>query len=204
MDIQGPDHPVPRHDTRCKMMWSDHHLYVGARLDEPHVWATLATHDQIVFHDNDFEIFIDPDGDGCDYYEIEINALGTIFDLRLTRAYNQGGTAQHGWHATGMLSAVHVDGTLNDPTDMDRNWSVEFAIPWATLAEFSTATCPPQPGDTWRINFSRVQWQRTIEDATYAKVPNTREDNWVWSPQWKVNMHIPGEWGYLTFDRTKE
>ncbi len=200
MDIQGPEHPAPAHETRCKMTWDAQYLYIGACLEEPHVWATLDTHDQIVFHDNDFEIFIDPDGDGADYYEIEFNALGTIFDLRLTRAYNQGGQARHGWTAHGMVSAIDIDGTLNDPADIDRGWSVECAIPWTLLAEFSTAPCPPIPGDTWRINFSRVQWPLTSANGSYAKVPDAREDNWVWSPQWQINMHIPDEWGYLTFE----
>ena len=34
--------------------------------------------DSVIFHDNDFEVFIDPDGDTHDYYELEINALHAV------------------------------------------------------------------------------------------------------------------------------
>jgi hypothetical protein len=27
------------------------------------------------------------------------------------------------------------------------------------------------------------------------------EDNWVWSPQWAVDMHLPQFWGRVTFVR---
>ena len=45
------------------MLWDDTYFYVAAHLEEPHVWGTLTKHDTVIFQDNDFEIFIDPDGD---------------------------------------------------------------------------------------------------------------------------------------------
>src|SRR3954447_11867464 len=63
VDIEGDLKPRPRFRTRAKMLWDDTHFYVGAELQEPHVWATLTKHDAVIFHDNDFEVFIDPDGD---------------------------------------------------------------------------------------------------------------------------------------------
>jgi hypothetical protein len=199
VDIEGDRKPRPRHDTRMKIAWDDQFLYVGARLDEPHVWGTLTEHDEIVFHDNDFEVFIDPDGDRAEYYEVEVNALNTIFDLLLERTYIDGGPAKHGWHLDGMKTAIHVDGTLNDPSDTDRAWSVELAMPWTTLAERANRPSPPNPGDEWRINFSRVQWRHMIVDGAYEKIPDLAEDNWVWSPQGVVNMHLPEHWGYVVF-----
>ena len=52
------------------------YFYVAAEMEEPHVWGTLTQHDAVIFQDNDFEVFIDPDGDNHEYYEFEINALG--------------------------------------------------------------------------------------------------------------------------------
>lgn len=198
-DIEGAGRPVPALKTRAKMLWDSDYLYIGAMLEEPHVWATLTEHDEIVFYDNDFEVFIDPDGDAREYYEIEINALNTIFDLFLVRTYNDGGPALHAWDCKGMKSAVHVEGTLNDPRDDDRSWSVEMALPWKTLAEAAHRPAPPQQGDVWRMNFSRVEWQVRVEDGRYVKVPETPENNWVWSPQGVINMHVPQYWGYVEF-----
>src|SRR5262249_4190335 len=114
VDIEGepPDKPAPRHGTRAKLLWDDQHLYVAAHLDEPHVWGTLTQRDSIVYHDNDFEVFLSPTGDNHAYYELEINALGTIFDLFLAKPYRDGGPADHAWDVAGLKSAVKVDGTL--------------------------------------------------------------------------------------------
>ena len=79
------------------------------------------------------------------------------------------------------------------------SWSVEFAIPWKALAEFAHRPAPPLDGDQWRVNFSRVEWRHEVVDGKYRKVPNTPEDNWVWSPQGAIDMHRPEHWGYVQF-----
>jgi hypothetical protein len=203
VDIEGDAKPLPRFKTRVKMLWDDEYFYVAAMMEEPHVWATLTKHDSVIFHDNDFEVFIDPNGDTLEYYEYEINALNTGWDLFLDKPYRHGGKARNEWEIPGLRTAIHVDGTLNDPRDQDRGWSVEIAFPWKALAEYAHKPAPPRPGDEWRVNFSRVEWQHRIVDGKYQKVPNTKEDNWVWSPQGVVNMHIPEKWGRVRFVRER-
>lgn len=198
-DIEGDHKPRPRFRTRAKLLWDDVHFYIAAELQEPHVWGTLTKHDAVIFHDNDFEVFIDPNGDNHEYYEFEMNALNTGWDLFLPRPYKDGGGANNGWEIPGLQTAVHIDGTLNDPADTDRGWSVEIAIPWKVLAEFAQRPSPPRDGDRWRVNFSRVEWQHTIQNGKYEKVPRTREDNWVWSPQGIIDMHRPERWGFVQF-----
>jgi len=185
------------------MLWDDAYFYVGAELQEPHLWATLTQHDAVIFQDHDFEVFIDPNGDNHEYYELEINALGTGWDLLLPRPYKDGGRAVDRWEISGLLSAVHLDGTLNDPGDTDRGWSVELAFPWRVLKELARRDAPPRNGDQWRVNFSRVEWLLQVVDGRYRKVPDTKESNWVWSPQGVVDMHRPETWGYVQFSTAR-
>jgi Carbohydrate family 9 binding domain-like len=199
VDIEGDVRPRPALRTRAKMLWDDEYFYVAAEMEEPHLWATLTAHDSVIFQDHDFEVFIDPNGDSHEYYEFEINALGTGWDLLLTRPYKDGGRAIHDWEIPGLKSAVHLDGTLNDPSDTDRGWSVELAFPWAVLKEAARCASPPADGDQWRVDFSRVEWALSAAGGRYAKVPGTKENNWVWSPQGVVNMHRPETWGYVQF-----
>ena len=208
VDIEGSDRVAPRHATRMKMCWDGTCLYALARMDEPHLWATYSVRDQIVFHENDIEIFIDPDGDSLEYYEIEVNAIGTIFDLQLRRPYRSGGPALHEWNAPGLKVSIRLDGTVNDPSDTDRGWTCEMAIPWSALRPLpdpsgapsaQRASMPPKPGDAWRINFSRVQWDIEPAAGGYRKVDGRPEWNWVWSPQWVIDMHVPWHWGRVTF-----
>jgi Carbohydrate family 9 binding domain-like len=197
VDIEGAAKPAPRFRTRMKMLWDDRYLYVAAELEEPHVWATLTTHDSVIFHDNDFEVFFNPSGDGTNYFEFEINALNTSWDLFLPKPYRLGGKADNGWEIPGLQTAVHIDGTLNDPRDQDRGWTVEIAFPWKAFQDRS-GFARPRTGQEWRINFSRVEWRTATTGGSYRKLPG-KEDNWVWSPQGVVNMHVPEQWGYVRF-----
>jgi hypothetical protein len=199
VDIEGDKKPKPRHRTRVKMLWDDEALYVAAELEEPQVWATLTAHDSVIFHDPDFEVFLDPDGDNHLYGELELNALNTTWDLLLTRPYKDGGKAVNGWEIIGLKTAVHVNGTLNDPRDTDTGWTVEIRWPWAGLKELTGVKIPPRDGDQWRINFSRVEWDFDVVDVKYVKVKGRPEHNWVWSPQGVIDMHRPERWGYLQF-----
>lgn len=199
VDIEGDIKPTPRHRTRMKMFWAEDGLYIGAEMEEPHLWATLTEHDSVIFHDNDFEVFLDPDNDGLAYAELEINALNTTWDLLLIRPYREQGRGVDGWEIQGLRTAVHLNGTLNNPNDVDQGWSLEIHIPWHALWEISKGEVPPNTGDKWKINFSRVQWHLDIVDGKYQKRPGLPEDNWVWSPQGVVDMHQPERWGWVEF-----
>lgn len=215
VDITGDDRLTPQLRTRMKMAWNERYLFIAAELEEPHVWGTITTKNAVMFEDNDFEVFIDPDRDGLNYYEFEINALGTIWELSLPKPYADGGVPRLGCNIDGLVSTVRIDGTLNDPSDIDRGWSVGVAIPWSGLRPYHRdKLCPPRSGDVWRMNFSRVQWRHEIVDGRYVRIPphgtpiaeslnpeeqEHPEDNWVWSPQGLVNMHLPARWGDVEF-----
>lgn len=202
IDIEGKENP--RYDTRAKMLWDDDHLYIYARLEEPDIWGNLTKRDTIIYFNNDFEVFLDPSGKGVNYFEIEINALGTVWDLLLTKPYRVGGKAINNWNPDKLRFAVYSEGTLNDPSDTDSFWSVEMAIPMKALLEPKIIPrILPAEGEQWRINFSRVQWQYEIIDGKYQRKRENEkllpENNWVWCNQKTINMHQPERWGIIQF-----
>lgn len=205
VDIEGDLKPQPRFRTRAKMLWDNDYFYCAAQLEEPDIWATLTERDAVIFYDNDFEIFIDPDGDSHEYYEFEMNAFNTVWALLLIKPYRDGGPAVNAWDIQGLKTGVFIDGSINQPGDNDKFWTVEIAMPWKVLKECSHKEAPPQNGDQWRVNFSRVEWQVAVKDGKYQKVidPETGkpfpEANWVWSPQGLINMHYPEMWGFVQF-----
>ncbi len=201
VDIEGDYRIKPRYQTRVKMLWDDKYLYLGAELEEPHVQGTCTKRDSYIFHeDNDFEVFINPDGNNHNYAELEMNALNTVWDLRLKKPYRDGGKAKDAWDIPGLKTAVHVNGTLNNPRDTDKGWTIESAIPWEIVRALNDKPGnAPRDGDQWRVNFSRVQWRYDVVDGKYVRRKDRREDNWVWSPQWAVDMHRPELWGYVQF-----
>lgn len=202
IDIQGLSKQKPLYDSKVKMLWDDDHLYIYAWMQEPHVWGDLTNHDDIIYHNNDFEVFLKPYPRQAYYYEIEVNPLNTIMDLMMTKPYRLGGEALMHWDLKGLKSAVQIKGTLNNPKDQDQYWTVEMAIPFKALHSFGKNPSP-KLNDHWRINFSRVQWQHQLKDNKYARQQNNGklipEDNWVWSAIGLINMHYPEKWGYLQF-----
>lgn len=206
VDIEGDLKQAPIYKTRVKMLWDDRYFYIGAEIQEPNLWATLRQRDTVIFRDNDFEVFIDPNGDTQPYYETEVNALGTVWDLLLREPYRDvNKAAVNAWDIKGLKVGVSLQGTLNNPADVDSGWTVELAFPWDVLGECALSGAPPKDGSQWRINFSRVEWRTKAQNGMYVKErePDTGEIlpeyNWVWSPQGLINMHYPEMWGFIQF-----
>jgi len=202
VDIEGDKRASPSFDTKVKMLWDENCLYLYALLEEPHIWGDLTEHDAIIYHNNDFEVFIRPFEQHPLYYEIEINPLNTVMDLFMPKPYRLGGEALMHWDIKNLKAAVYVNGTLNNPNDTDVYWSIEMAIPFSSLTTFGRRPTP-RVNDYWKINFSRVQWQHEITEGKYTRREDQGkimpEDNWVWSPIGIVNMHYPERWGYVQF-----
>ncbi|MEN8126143.1 MAG: carbohydrate-binding family 9-like protein, partial [Bacteroidota bacterium] len=119
IDIQGVK--KPKYETKIKILWDDTYFYILAKLEEPHVWATIKDRDAIIFYNNDFEVFVDPEGNNHGYYELEINALNTVWDLFISKPYRElNQPILNDWNVTGLKSAIKVNGTLNNPNDIDK------------------------------------------------------------------------------------
>ncbi len=206
IDIEGVK--TPKYQTKVKMTWDDTYFYILAKIEEPHVWADITQHDAVIFYNNNFEVFVDPDGDTHNYYELEVNALNTVWDLFITKPYRElNSPVLNDWHITGLKSAVHVEGTLNDASDLDKGWTLEIAIPWSVYKTSYYQDVVPR--DTfWRVNFSRVNWDFELMEDVYSRKKDLKDQflqayNWVWSPQGVVNMHEPEKWGYVYFSSSE-
>jgi hypothetical protein len=214
--------PAP-FDTRAAALWDDQNLYVGFWVEEPFVEARLTERDALLFLENDVEVFID--GGDC-YYEFEINALGTIYEVFFIwrDAYQRGGkfdvpefdllsrnalsfagnydrdgptfwwgTHPRGprwafldWDYPGLRSAVFVDGTINDRSNVDRGWTVELAFPWAGMSWLANGRAlPPNHGDIWSMFFGRFE---KVEVAGTLPQP---QPAWCWNKHGVLDTHLP-------------
>lgn len=191
--------------SRCKMLWDSDNLYVFAEFRDQNVWGSITQHDASVFQDNAFEIFINPDGSTFNYFEFQINALNTVWDLFMPRPYRSGGRGLSSWDIGGLQKAVYIAGTLNDPRDKDVGWSVELAIPFSALGVWKNAV---KAGTIWRMNFSRVAWEidsSSKSTSGYVRKADPKSGRplppnyYVWSPQGLVDLHYPERYGFVRF-----
>jgi len=185
---------LPEGSTSLSDPGSWGHEYVrhlAAELSESDVRAEMKEHDSPLYRENAFEVFFDPDDDGENYLELEVNALNTTFDLLMSKPYQLRGKADERWELAGMRTAVHVEGTLNDSNDTDKGWTAEIAIPWTAMKELTADALPPKPGAKWRVYMARVMTPRADEGGKtrYA----------TWSPINEASLHVPPRWGWVEF-----
>lgn len=213
-DIEGDSKPRPWKQTRVKLLWTDEALYVAARLEEDTIWATVRERDQIIYVDNDFEVFLAPQSSSHRYYELEINATNTVWDLFMGRPQRDRVRRIISWDIRGLETAVRIEGELNRPGADNRAWTVEMKLPWFSFRECGLDQCYPEqlaplPGEIWRMDFSRVEYDVEVRDGQYVKCtgPDGRplpEHNWLWAPTGVIDAHMPEMWGYLIFTERGE
>lgn len=205
-DIETGGQINPEQEAKCKMLWDNDFLYLFVKFREHDLWASIKNHDAPVFQDNAFEMFIAPGEETYNYFEFQVNAYGTVWDLFMPRPYRNGGAGLSTWDIKGLQKAVYLDGTLNNPADTDRSWSIELAVPFSSVRMNGGPN--PAAGAIWRMNFSRVQWELdTLNGAYFRRKDKTMgkllaEHYSVWSPQGIVNLHYPERWGYVLFSDT--
>jgi hypothetical protein len=197
MNIEGE--AAPRHRTRMKMLWDENYLYVYAEMQEPHVRATETQRDGSVYQDSHFGFLLSPGDSNHDYYEAGINALNAVWDSYFPKALRDGGRNEPQWDISGLRSAITIQGTLNDASNIDTGWSLELALPWSAFNRHGVQGTPVVAGRTWRMNFWRAQWQHEIVDGEDLKTPGAREEYWIWSPHGVFDLHTPEKWGWVRF-----
>jgi hypothetical protein len=169
--------------TVARLLWDDAFLYLAFDCEDPDVWGTFTRRDEPLYTQEAVEVFIDADGDGRTYNEIEVSAANVLFDAYFPER-RQG--MDLSWDS-GALTAVTVQGTLNDPSDRDQGWRVEMRIPIGRLA--AVPHLPPQPGDRWRFNLYRLEHhgRRQVEGQAF-------------SPPLVGDFHALSRFAWLVFD----
>lgn len=151
--------------TRVKVRWDEHFLYVGAQLLEPFVNGTLTGHNAgpPPYLDNDFEAFVDVLGRGEYYKEFEMNALNATYDVNWGRAdcaplacSHAGGAGAGGWASLPTCVNTSFHGYAG-------NWSMVNANASAPLARGMRTATAWTPGAFGVPTFPHAAW--TLEIA---------------------------------------
>jgi hypothetical protein len=176
---------IPWQPTAFRACWSEKRLYLAFHCVDRHIQGTCRQRDDPIYEEEVVEAFLSPTGDLRHYYEFEVSPQNVVFDAKvfspdLNRATMRVDTA---WDCPGLATAVKRN--LRGSTgEADRWWSVEMSIPFAAFSEIAL----PQPGDSWRVNFYRIDRADPPEFT-------------AWSPTLEVpaNFHVPERFGSLIF-----
>lgn len=172
-------------EATAKIAWDDENLYVAFEVADDYLHCDLEGHDPHLWEQDTVEIMVDPDGDGRNYFEMQLSPTDQVFDTRYESRRVPQPFGVVAWDSE-LRGASRVDGTVNDDDD-DRGYAAEIAIPWTAFHHGSTPADPPARGDEWRV-------------ALY--VLDLRRDGWRgvgWSPPMVGDFHVPDRFGRVIF-----
>ncbi len=169
-----------------RMLHDANAWYIAAHITCPHIFAMSTARDAPLYREMAFEIFYQIPGDSA-YVELQINPLNTIWDLQMDQAYRSGGQAQSEYSITGLMHAVHIDGSLNDASDEDDAWKLELQIPKSNL-----------PMEQARLYFN-ASFVQARTNAQLQVIPHSSR-YLCWASMGTINLHQPEKWGQLIFE----
>ncbi len=94
----------------------------------------------------------------------------------------------------GLQTAVQIEGTLNDNSDIDKGWSAEIAIPWSSLGLLANGrNIPPANGDIWHIFLGRFQKLMVAGKEIQPHPAMALNSHGIY------DTHLPEKWSRITF-----
>jgi len=172
--------------TRARLTWDDDALYVAFEVEDDYLHAELTGHDPHLWTEDTVEIMVDPDGDGSNYFELQLAPNDQVFDTRYDARRVPRPFGHTGWDSH-MRGAVSVEGTLDDE-EPDGGYVAEMAIPWSAFEAGPSPADRPEPGQTWRVALYvldyRPQGQRGVG----------------WSAPLVGDFHVPERFGRVIFE----
>jgi hypothetical protein len=177
-----PEQPT----TNVKTAWDDTNLYIAFDVEDDYLRSTFTSNDDHLWEQDCVEVMLDPDGDGNNYFELQVSPQNKHFDTR----YDSRRTPRpygHMNYESGLQSGVNVRGKVNDE-ERDDGYTVELAIPWTAFAQVDPKAEKPQVGAGWRVNFYVLDARNEHDQRAVA-----------WSPPRVGDFHVPRRFGTVVF-----
>ena len=158
--LYTPD-PAQLGGGTARLLWDESFLYAAVDFRDRDLYALFTVHDTTVWRDDVVELFLKPLEASTRYYELHVNPLNTTLDTAYP-SRNAGPWTDFISYESGMTTAVHLRGTLNDTTDVDQGWSIEIKLPFAAIDAVQGQ--PPAVGDRWRFAVSRYNFSTRLPE----------------------------------------
>jgi hypothetical protein len=184
---QGGVAPV---QASAKLLWDKRYLYVGVDVKDGFLRASHTERDAHLWEQDCVELMIDPDGDGKNYFEVQVSPRGVVFDTRYDSRRVPLPFGHTDWDSK-IRVGVSPRGNIDDE-EADAGYTVEIAIPWQAFSLDGKPVPPPAIGDEWRANLYVMD---LIADRQQAA---------AWSPLGTSDFHVPRRFGILAFEGPPE
>lgn len=181
--LRSTDGRAPRLATRVAATWDQAALTFLFSGSDDLVVATHRDHDAPLYEEDVVEVFLAPLAT-TQYFEIEVNPLGTTFDARITSPSGVRATmtAELGWTCERLFAAIARTKIADGP---DAQVLTVIRIPFASLGVGVPAT-----GEEWRGNLFRIDRHPSGDEFS------------AWRPTFRVpaDFHVAAAFGVMRFE----
>lgn len=164
----------PRLRTTARACWSDDKVFVHFLCEDDHIVASYTERDDPLYEEDVVEVFIDEEGEGRHYIELELSPRNVLFDALIENDLAGTIKVDKEWDMAGIETNVRQNNA--------KTYIYDIAIPHGAFTE------RPRQGTIWKINFYRID-EDIRGERTYM----------AWSPTGKHNFHISQAFGELVF-----
>lgn len=188
-----PESSTHRPQTQARLYFNEYGIGGLFEVHDRYVRCLTTVNNGPVYQDACVEFFVQPKAEGG-YFNFEFNCCGTMLASYVRDHRRQtGGRLKEAilfkaedFDRIKVFPSYH--GRIDPEHEAELDWSIQFFIPFAVLAEFTGPLEPPS-GQTWRANF-------------YKCAENNSHPHWAaWAPVSALNFHAPEEFGVLCFEK---
>ncbi|MBP3964988.1 carbohydrate-binding family 9-like protein [Paenibacillus lignilyticus] len=163
---------APTEWTKVRCGWTADALLIQFLCEDEHIVSDYSERDEPLYNQDVVEVFIDEDGRGTHYIELEVSPRNVVFDARITN---------DGSGSVGIDTDWDIEGLHTEVSEVQAGqWRYDIRIPASTFKQ------PLEAGLRWRVNFYRIDERRG----------GIREYQ-AWQPTGLVNFHQPQRFGTL-------
>ncbi len=178
---------VAEPESTVKTLWDDDNLYVAFTVKDDYLRSSFDTRDQHLWEQDTVEVMVDPDGDGRNYFELQVSPSGVTFETRYDTQRQPQPFGHVDWNPD-IEAAAEAEGTINDE-EADEGYTAELRIPWTAFVNGDAPGTKPELGATWRMNFFVMDARSG--DAGVRAV--------AWSPPRVGDFHTLNRFGRVSF-----
>ena len=185
--------PTDIQKTNFRMLWDDETIYLFYESEDKYITARETLRDGMPFFDDCAEFFVIPSPEsGNAHICFEVNLNKAVNDIvYVSDFYKGGGLPIKGYNPV-IKVGVQIKGTVNDNSDIDTGWSMEFAIPKEAF-KGAERYFSLQEGTQWaflalRQDRNEVEGERRVI-STIFPVENVKDKD----------VHQPTMFGLLEF-----
>jgi len=131
--------------SECRYLWDATGLYLGIEAQDHELSAIETEHEGETWKDDGFDLMLDTENNGgTDHgqpgdFHIIVSIMGVTTDS---------GDGEKSWDPN-LSIAVIMEGTVNDRSDVDQGYRIEFFLSWSDMG-----IDPPRAGDIWGMDVS--------------------------------------------------